>query len=57
MSVEAFRYKIEHFIVSLNRDHTQYTVAKRYGLITETQQPVRFWFEGRAEAARGTPDV
>ena len=45
LSVEEFRYKLEHFIVSLNRDHTQYAVAKRYGLIEETGNHVTFWFE------------
>ncbi len=62
MSVETFRYTIEHFIVSLNRDSTQYAVAKRYGLIVETQQPVTFWFERQGlaaamEAEKGEPDA
>lgn len=45
MSVEAFRYTIQHYLVSLNRDSTQYVVAKRYGLIMEMDHPVTFWFE------------
>jgi 5-methylcytosine-specific restriction endonuclease McrA len=45
LSVEQFREKISGFINSLNLYHTQYAVAKRYGLITETVQPVVFWFE------------
>ncbi len=49
LSVEAFRQKIVGYINSLNEYHTQYAVAKRYGLIRETQLPVRFWFETREE--------
>jgi 5-methylcytosine-specific restriction endonuclease McrA len=45
LSVEQFRQKIEGFINSLNEYHTQYAVAKRYGLVTETDATVVFWFE------------
>lgn len=45
LTLEHFRDKITGFINSLNLYHTQYMVAKRYGLITETQQSVKFWFE------------
>ncbi len=45
MSLEGFRHLIENFIVSLNRDSTQYKIAKRYGLITENIKPVIFYFE------------
>lgn len=45
LSVEQFRQKIIGFTDSLNQYHTQYIVAKRYGLIEELDQPVRFWFE------------
>jgi len=45
LNVERFREKIAGFIKSLNLYHTQYAVAKRFGLIQETQQPVVFWFE------------
>ncbi|MEK0313726.1 HNH endonuclease [Cohnella sp. 56] len=47
LSLEQFRDKIAGFINSLNQYHTQYDVAKRYGLIQETQSPVTFWFETR----------
>lgn len=49
MTIEQFREKIAGFINSLNLYHTQYAVAKRYGLIQEAQKPVRFWFEENAE--------
>ncbi|WP_090399696.1 HNH endonuclease signature motif containing protein [Natribacillus halophilus] len=45
LSIEGFRKKIEQFIYSLNSYHTQYVVAKRYGLIKETDVKVEFWFE------------
>lgn len=45
VSIESFRGYIEGFMTSLNRDSTQYKFAKRYGLIQETEQPVKFWFE------------
>jgi 5-methylcytosine-specific restriction endonuclease McrA len=45
LSVEQFREKITGFINSLNLYHTQYTVAKRYGLLQETDDKVIFWFE------------
>ena len=45
MSIEHFRQVIEHFIISLNRDFTQYKIAKRYGLIKETGNKVKFYFE------------
>lgn len=45
LSVEQFREKIAGFINSLNLYHTQYAVAKRYGLIEETNVEVKFWFE------------
>lgn len=45
LNLEQFRDKIAGFINSLNSYHTQYDVAKRYGLIKETSQPVIFWFE------------
>lgn len=48
-NVEQFRHKIAHFVDSLNARHTQYVVAKRYGLIAETGAAVTFWFE-RSEA-------
>ena len=45
LSVEQFREKIEGFVNSLNQYHTQYSVAKRYGLVQEVKGTVRFWFE------------
>lgn len=44
-SLEGFRQSIAQFIPSLNKYHNQYKFAKRYGLITETSQPVVFYFE------------
>lgn len=43
--LEEFRKMIAHFITTLNRDNTQYKIAKRYGLITETGIDVKFYFE------------
>jgi len=45
MSLEGFRNLISGFINSLNRDSTQYKIAKRYGLIQETTKPIVFYFE------------
>jgi len=45
MTLEDFRHLIENFIISLNRDSTQYKIAKRYGLIKEEIKPVVFYFE------------
>ncbi len=44
-TIEEFRHLIENFINSLNRDSTQYKIAKRYGLISENPRPVVFYFE------------
>lgn len=45
MSVEEFRKLVGGFITSLNRDSTQYKIAKRYGFIVEIEKPVVFYFE------------
>ena len=45
MSLETFRSNIKMFVESLNKYHTQYKFAKRYGLVTETNIPVKFYFE------------
>ncbi|WP_193064891.1 HNH endonuclease [Oceanobacillus oncorhynchi] len=45
MPLESFRKIVEGFIKSLNRDSTQYKIAKRYGLVQETDVKVTFWFE------------
>lgn len=47
-SLEGFRRTVSGFIKSLNRDSTQYKVAKRYGLIEEKAPEVKFWFELKA---------
>lgn len=44
-SLEDFRKLISGFINSLNRDSTQYKIAKRYGLIKEDIKPVVFYYE------------
>lgn len=48
MSVEEFRRQIQRYVDSLNARNTQYIVAKRYGLIAETNIPVVFWFEAQS---------
>lgn len=45
MSIEDFRKLVSGFITSLNRDSVQYRIAKRYGLLQETEKPVVFYFE------------
>jgi hypothetical protein len=45
MSLEEFRNLVGGFLKSLNRDSTQYKIAKRYGFIIEVEQPVVFYFE------------
>lgn len=45
MSVEEFRYFVQNFIKSLNRDNVPYKIAKRFGLVLETEIPVIFFFE------------
>lgn len=45
LPLESFRDLIAGFINSLNRDSTQYKIAKRYGLVSETIKPVLFYFE------------
>ena len=44
-SLEWFRDLISNFTNSLNERSTQYKIAKRYGLISETPKPVVFYFE------------
>lgn len=48
-SVEQFREFIKGFMKHLNNISTQYKIAKRYGLITETNIEVKFYFESLAE--------
>lgn len=45
MSIDSFRWLIQNFIKSLNRDVNIYKHAKRYGLIEETDKKVKFYFE------------
>lgn len=44
-SLEQFRNLIGGFKTSLNRDSTQYKIAKRFGLVIEIDKPVVFYFE------------
>ena len=43
--LEVFRWKISHSIIGLNNNSAQYKFGKRFGLITETEKPVTFYFE------------
>lgn len=45
MSLEDFRNLISGFMKHLNEVSTQYKIAKRYGLISETNVDVVFYFE------------
>lgn len=45
LSLEEFRRMIYGFITHLNTVNTQYKIAKRYGLVRETESPVVFYFE------------
>lgn len=45
MDLESFRSLIAGFMKHLNNISTQYKIAKRYGLITEIDKPVVFYFE------------
>mgnify|MGYP000844628381 CR=1 FL=1 len=43
--LEQFRENIKQFVVSLNKNSTQYKFAKRYGLVSENDTEVKFYFE------------
>lgn len=45
MSLEQFRELIKGFMHHLNHVNTQYKIAKRYGLVTENDKDVIFYFE------------
>lgn len=45
MSLEDFRNSIKQFVQSLNLYSTQYKIAKRYGLVSESNIEVKFYFE------------
>lgn len=44
-TLEEFRRNIKYFVNSLNLYSTQYKFAKRYGLVTENDIEVKFYFE------------
>lgn len=44
-SLEGFRQAIAKYVESLNLYSTQYKIAKRFGLVQETKNPVLFYFE------------
>lgn len=44
-TLEQFRDNIKQFVNSLNQYSTQYKFAKKYGLVTETEIDVKFYFE------------
>lgn len=44
-TLEQFRENIKQFVISLNQYSTQYKFAKRYGLVSETEIDVKFYFE------------
>ena len=44
-TLEQFRENIKQFVNSLNQYSTQYKFAKKYGLISETDIEVKFYFE------------
>lgn len=44
-TIEGFREMIQAFMKHLNQRNTQYKLAKRFGLVEETNKPVIFYFE------------
>ena len=44
-SIEQFRAMIKNFVTNLNKYNNQYKFAKKYGLITENDIEVKFYFE------------
>lgn len=45
MGIEEFRKQIKGFMKHLNDLNTQFKIAKRYGLVTENDIEVKFYFE------------
>ncbi len=45
MKLEDFRHLVAGFMKHLNERNTQYKIAKRYGMVTEQEKPVIFYFE------------
>lgn len=52
-SLEDFRQLIQGFMKHLNEVNTQYKIAKRYGLVTETNTEVKFYFEKLNQSHKG----
>jgi len=44
-SIEQFRVMIKNFVTNLNKYNNQYKFAKKYGLVTENDIEVKFYFE------------
>ena len=44
-SIEQFREMISNFVVNLNKYNNQFKFAKKFGLVTETKNEVKFYFE------------
>lgn len=44
-SIEQFRVMIKNFVTNLNKYNNQYKLAKKYGLVTENDIEVKFYFE------------
>ena len=44
-SIEQFRVMIKNFVTNLNKYNNQYKFAKKYGLVTENDVEVKFYFE------------
>ena len=44
-TLEQFRENIKQFVNSLNQYSTQYKFAKKYGLVSENEIDVKFYFE------------
>lgn len=45
MDIETFRENVGLLVSRLNKNFTQYKIAKRYGLIEEKIKPIVFYFE------------
>lgn len=45
LKLEDFRFFIQNFVTSLNKNSTQYKMAKKYDLVKETNIKVVFYFE------------
>lgn len=54
-SLEGFRRLIQGFMKHLNEQSTQYKMAKKYGLVTETNKKVKFWYEIYEPPAQADP--